>query len=222
MFKLLINKYYLPVAVLLIAIVGTLNLMFLLRPSLEAFRIARLQSSDANEQYESIISRLKATQLLNEQLNTIAPREITKLQSIFLNKPELAYLLEVMRKNAQATRFLLTALSIAEVEEPTGGAVKEVAVQAQLEGGGYRELKEFLRLITTGVPLLEISSFTYDPNGAMLALNLRAYVSTQLDGGLKPIDANFFNDSKFKALSDSVPLPNKGLVGRENPFAPVE
>lgn len=222
MIKALFNKYYLPIAVLLIVIAGTLGFTFILRPSIESFRVARLQVSDINDQYEAVYSRFETAQMLEEQLIAIAPREIEKLQSMFIDTPELAHLLGVIQKNAQATRFLLTALEVGGAKEEVTGPLKDLAVQAQLEGGGYRELKEFLRLVTVSVPLLEINSFTYSPNGAMLSLNLKVHMLETVSQELASIDAEFFSDSKFRALRDPVPLPVKDPVGRENPFAPVE
>lgn len=224
--KTLWNKYSLAVLILAIIIAGTLMFIFALQPSLEVFRLARQQANDIEAQYQSLSSRMERASAISVQTQTGAPAEIEKLQSIFIKPPELAHLMAVLETNAKTARFLVTALEIGSESSATGarvetGPLRQINVHLQIKGGGYKNLKEFFKLITLAVPLLDVSSFTFDPKSASASINIKAQAVRELQSTAVPFDVNFFKEPIFRALNSPIPAPSKDPVGRADPFEPL-
>ena len=192
------------------------------RPSLEAFRLAREDQVLAEQEYSAAMTNLEELKTLRSQLARVDASQIVKLQELFLTPPELAYLTVLLSGHAQASRFLLTSLELSApaAAAQAKGPLAETGIQIQLRGGGYRELKEFFKLISISVPLLDMNSFTFDPQSTSVSLNLKAW-RIQTPSAARVSDLGFLNDPQFRALRAPVGLPPLAPVGRENPFAPV-
>lgn len=222
MFQKFFQQYLSIFLIFLIAIVGTLGFTFILRPALGAYQIASSQRGDFEQAVQKANARDKELQDLKTQLQRLSASELEKLNYFFVSPPELVYLLSAIKSRAQSARFLLTSMEISAVssEKDTKGPLQNVAVQAQLKGGGYSELKEFLRLMSRATPLMDISSFTYDPSSTSLSLNLKAYrIKDNLESKANIlVDTSFFADPRFSALSEPVVLPDIAPVGKDDPF----
>lgn len=221
MFKQLSQRYFTLILVLLIIIIGTLGFTFALRPSLNAYQTARAELNDFVRDYQNVENSLRKSQNLESELQRFSAGEIEKLDYFFVPAPEMAHLLAVVKSKAQAARFLLTALDAGQgASERDGEPIEDVNVQLQLKGGGYDEFKELLKLFTRAVPLIDISSFVFDPQSASVSVNLKAHrLKKDMAQSAVPIDASFFADPRFSALSSPVLLPDIAPVGRVNPFA---
>ena len=207
--------------IVLIIVCGTLGVLFLLRPSLEEFRVARADGVSAEHEYGDTMAHLEELKTLQTELTRVDASQMDKLQQLFLTPPEIAYLTTLLSNHAQAATFLLTSLELtASPSALVKGPLEEVGIQLQLRGGGYRELKEFFKLVSISVPLLDMSSFTFDPASANVSLNLKAW-RVKTPGVSSASDLEFLNDPRFRALRAPVALPSTAPVGRENPFAPV-
>lgn len=224
MFKQIFQHYLSITLIFLIAIVGTLGFTFALKPSLEVYQSTRDQFNEIEQNIHKVKLRYEELQKIKTELDRLAISEIEKLNSFFVVQPEIAQLISVIKKRAQDARFLLTSLEVNPGRKDSkNGPVQEINVQLQMKGGGYDELKEFLRLITRTVPLIDISSFTFDPRSTSASFNFKVY-RVKDDGVLQtgvPIDANFFTDPRFSALAAPVLLPDIAPVGKEDPFAVI-
>lgn len=216
------GHYFLLVTVLLIIVIGSVGFALVLRPSLEAFRLARNEANDAAVDAKGISETLAKMKVLIGQATLGSPAEIEKLKGIFIGSPELAYVLTSVPKYAEATRFLITSLDVGAApagRTPVVGPLRQIPITAQLKGGGYNELKEFLKLMTTSVPVYDVTSFTFDPDAATVSINFNASAIQEDPSRPVPLDPTFFEDPRFKALHAPVPLPKKEPVGKANPFA---
>ena len=144
------------------------------------------------------------------------------LRALFLWPPPLAAVVSALDQRASASRFLLNSIEISEdrTGKDSSGPLSPISIHARLSGGGYRELKEVLTRITRAVPILDLSSFVFDPRSSALTLNLRGYRVSNLSREPAAIDPRFFSDPQFRALGSAPVLPSLGPIGRENPFAP--
>lgn len=216
-------KRHLPILLaLLIAAAGAIVVIWVLIPSFGAYGQAREGQRRAEKEYFAAKSRLEDLRAFDKQLQGINPEDIAKLNALFLSSPELPRILTLFETRAQAARFLLTTLEMGEktAVELSGGPLQEVNIRAQLQGGGYREFKEFLKLLAVSVPLIDITSFTFSSTSANVSFTAKAQRTVGAPGGLLPIDISFFSDPRFKALQSAVALPAVETVGRTNPFAP--
>lgn len=235
MSALILRRYYHVTLILLIILVGSVGFIFLMRPALEDFRLARNQEKGMSDRLESVEMRLKQVHQLEGQVKSGAPSDIEKLKSMFISTPELAYVGTILQTHSQAAHFLMTALNVGTNDrtpvpdvgvqisdttspEELAKATTTVAIAAQFKGGGYPELKELLGRITRAVPILELSSFTFDAKNTAVAVNLTASVIQQDLRHPMEFDAGFFSSPQFKALGGPLTLPNPDPVGKENPF----
>ncbi|MDO8504999.1 MAG: hypothetical protein Q7S48_00235 [bacterium] len=223
MAKIMSGRYFLVVSVLLIIIAGSAGFAFVLRPSLEVFRIARDKAKETAVEVKNLEDALAKMQTLTTQATLGSSAEVEKLKGMFISSPELAFVLTSLPKYAAATRFLITSLAMDASVAPraglSAGPLRQIPIQVQLKGGGYGELKEFLKLITTSTPIYEVTSFTFDPRSASLSINLNAFSIEEDTASAVPLDPAFFEDPRFKALHNPSPLPKKEPVGKTNPFA---
>lgn len=211
--------------ILLIIIVGTLGFMAVLRPAVDAFRLARAEAGRVEKEYVAVSRRLEQASAFVDQLNAASPAELKKLRGMFLMNPEPAYILNLISERAQLNRFLLTTLEVggeSEGAQQKTGPLQEIGIQAQLKGGGYTELKELLKSLTRAVPLIELVSFTFEPRSSTVALNMKAKRVKTQETAPVPVDTKFFSDARFKALRDLSTLPTPGSIGKKNPFAESE
>lgn len=219
-----LKRYSLATPLLLIIIVGVLGWTLILRPALKDFRLARQELRAAQEQAAKTQARLKELRGLQTQAQLGTPAEVEKLQALFVQPPELATLLQILEQNAKTARFVLVSLEVGQERSAraSSGPLQELLVQVQLKGGGYQELKEFLKLTTQTTPLLEVSSFTLDPKSASVSMNLKALSVREEQAAPAPLSPVFFQNPQFKALRAPLPPAVPASAGRENPFAPVE
>lgn len=216
------SRYFLIICAFLIIIFGSAGFAFVLRPSLEAFRIARNAVNETALQVKELDENLSKMQALTAQATLGSAAEIEKLKRIFIGSPELAYVLTSIPKYAEATRFLVTSLDVGASpagRTPATGPLRQIPIQVQLKGGGYRELKEFLKLMTTSIPLFDITSLTFDPDSATVSISFNASAIQEDPSRPVPLDPKFFEDPRFSALHDPFALPVKDPVGKVNPFA---
>ena len=209
--------------VLSIMLVGTLIVVFVLRPSIDSYGLAKEESLKIKGAYEENVKIRDLAKTIQEQIETIAPAEIEKLNAMFLGSPELPTLVTMLSKRVEDSRLNLVSLAIGSGNiEKVQGAVEDTDIQMQVKGGRYVELRELLRLITRSTPVIEVKSFTFTPETASASLNLAVKQMKEKSSIPQAIDVDFFKDSRFKGLASPVMLPDKDPVGRENPFAKVE
>lgn len=193
-----------------------------IRPAFAQLRAERLLLSDAVAKLERARAEKLALSVNGDSIKSGNTAEIEKLTNIFVKSPEGAYLINVLQDHARNARLFLTSfdLGIGRItERDSAGPLASIPIQVQLKGAGYREFKEFLKRITTSVPLLNVTAFTFDPKSATVSVNLLAYRLRDPVSSSIPLDASIFADPKFNALAIPIPFPATGTVGRENPFA---
>ena len=160
--------------------------------------------------------------LANEaQANRGSPADMEKLAGFFVKPPEAAYLLNVIQGHARSARLSLTSFDVGIDRTTTRDSalpLTTIPIQLQLQGAGYPEFKEFLRRVTTSVPLLTATAFTFDPKSASVNINLAAHYLRAPDYVSGSFDPGIFDDPKFRALTLPAALPEPSAVGRENPF----
>lgn len=222
-----LRTHTLLVLVIVAILIGTAGVSFFLRPSLEVFRVARIEAAKMAEEYETAARRLKDIAQFSEGVRATSPADIEKLRAFFLASPEMSYGVTALYERARSARFLLTSLEISSAVgrgAPTGALpLRPLAIQAQLKGGGYQDLKVLLNELGSMVPLFDLASFTFDPRSTTVSLNLKAqsFSPESAPGPLVPVDQTFLSDPRFKALNSSGSLPSVAPVGRENPFDPL-
>jgi len=218
------KQYRILILASAIIAVGIGGYFFGVRSNIAEFRSANGELAKFKETREVTQEKIVEARAVAAQATAGTPAEIIKLQSLFVRQSEIAELINIIGNRAQTARFLLTNLEISteKAERNDARALQTVRAQAQLKGGGYRELKELLKLLTVAVPLLEVNSFTFDPKSTTVSINLSAQRISQEASALVPVDTAFFSDPRFKALGAPVLLPQKEPVGRENPFATFE
>lgn len=219
-----LQTHALLVLVIVAILIGTAGVSFFLRPALEVFRVARIAAAKVAEEYETAARRLKDIEQFSEGVRATSPADIEKLRAFFLASPEMSYGVTALYERARSARFLLTSLEISSAvgRGASTGALRPLAIQAQLKGGGYQDLKVLLNELGSTVPLFDLASFTFDPRSTTVSLNLKAqsFSPESAQGPLVPVDQAFLNDPRFKALNSADPLPSVAPVGRENPFDP--
>ena len=216
------SKVLIPM--ILVVLVGTFGFSLFLKPNLDRFQGARLELKERQVQYQKESARLQELKSIESQLGAISSDELKKLKAFFVEPPEVAHILGVLADRVAASGFFIGSLEVGRARETEiKGPLEDVSIQVQLKGGGYRELKQLLYLISQTVPLLDFASFAFQPQNALVSLNIKskAVVATETPS-LVPIDERFFTDPNFQDLSAPVDLPVLETVGRENPFAPLE
>lgn len=198
-----------------------------LKPVIAELRNLRRMRQEAVGLLERSSLQKDYNEALIRSVSQIDRGAIKKLHALFAQAPEFAHLAVLINRNSADSRWLLATLQIAgqdsRTEAASAGPLEDIAVQLQLKGGGYRELKEFLRLTTVSIPMLELTSFTFDPasGGANLNLRMRRISAAALSGGgASPADLEFFETPAFAALRAPYDLPPKDPAGKANPFAP--
>lgn len=65
----------------------------------------------------------------------------------------------------------------AKMSEPaiSQKSLKEIKITLELEGNGYLTFKNFLDLLEHNLRILEVESFSYDPEETTISLNLKTY-----------------------------------------------
>ena len=172
-----LERNYVSTFILSVVTISTLGVLFLVRPALERFDNARREARTSEAEYQAISERLARARAHASEAGQLTPEDQTKLRGLFVESPETATLLTLLHEHSTASRFLLTSLEVNG--QPTrnaspgpAGPLEEVHVQAQVKGGGYRELKELFKLLTISTPLTEISSFTFDQKSALSLIHI--------------------------------------------------
>ncbi|MBI2552528.1 hypothetical protein HYW17_04505 [Candidatus Uhrbacteria bacterium] len=209
---------------ILAVLVGTIGFSVLLRPGLDRFQEIRAELNGRQRDYQDARTRFGELSEIENRLKAISPDELKKLKAFFVEAPEVAHLLNALADRAAAAGFFIGSLEVGRARETEiTGPLTDVSIQVQLKGGGYRELKQLLYLLSKTVPLLDFTSFAFQPQNALVSLNLKARAVVKADTpSAVPLDVSFFTDPNFQALSAPVDLPALEAVGRENPFAPLE
>ena len=151
MSALILRRYYHITLIGLIIIAGTSGFIFLMRPALEDFRLARNQEKETAGRLAAANTRLEQVHELAAQITRGTPAEIEKLKALFIVIPELAYLSTILESHGQSAHFLMTSLTVgtgarvltqsAAMSEGPTKAATSLVIQAQFKGGGYPELK---------------------------------------------------------------------------------
>jgi len=217
----LFEKHFIVLLVPTIVVLGTVGMMFFLVPGLEQFRVTRGEMVQAETQYQLVDAKRSALSQFQTSIASLPPAEVKKLSTIFLHSPELSYLLPLFESRAAAASFSLRSFDVASTKEGQGSA-SSVTIQAHFKGGGYKEFKELLQLFTVSVPLIDITSFTFDPRAAEVVLNAKAERAEGASTTFVAPDSSFFTDPRFRALKDPLEPPALLPKGRQNPFAPLE
>lgn len=204
-------------------VVGSLGTTFWIRPSIAAFGQAREKLHETQQESQTAAERLVQIDEIGAQLSAIAPEDIAKINNFFVASPELGSILAVLQQKAKETDWFLISLDIGKVEQRSDhaqGPLGDIAIVAQLKGGGYEQLKALLTAITMSIPVFDVTSLSFDPKSASLSISMKAHrVEVQsMRAVQQPIDQAFFNDPRFKLLHAPVALPTVTPIGAHNPF----
>ncbi|GEM_PF-4788730 len=217
-----LQRHTMVLWIVLTVVVGSLGTTFWIRPSIAAFGQAREKLHQTQQESQTAAEQLAKIDEIGAQLSTIAPEDIAKINNFFVASPELGSILGVLQQKANQTDWVLTSLDIGRVEQRSDraqGPLGDIAITAQLKGGGYEQLKALLTAITMSVPVFDVTSLSFDPKSASLSVSMKAHrVEIQGMRAVQPIDQSFFNDPRFKLLHAPVALPTVTPVGSLNPF----
>lgn len=211
------KNYLLAILALAEIVVG---IFLVIRPAIRQFR-ETINARQALLSQERVLNdKLEELNTLQSRVQTIAAADLAKLRGLFVDPPAIAYIGAALNKYATASKLFLASFSVSQAPgaQKSTSPLAEIQLQAQLKGGGYREIKEFLRFLTLSVPIMEVSSFTFESRSASANVNLKVYTVARTARGR--FDPEIFEDRRFKALLQPVQLPPVEPTGKVNPFSP--
>lgn len=207
----------------LLVIVGAVVLVFfVLLPGQRQARANRTTLLDAQSEQMELERLYSRAKTVSQTLRTIDAESRARLGQIFAVQPDLGTYGQLLNSLASANNFVLTSISVGDNSKNESMAgLSEIQLTVQLKGGGYKDLKNLLADVTRAVPLIEVSSLTYSPESAVLALNLISYAVK--DGLPLPatLDTTLLKDPRLLMLRAPVVPTQPPPAGRENPFAPL-
>lgn len=218
----LLTRYAPAIIVGAIIIVGTLGIILIVMPAYDSFIYARDELRQANSALQSTEDRLAHLASIETVYENINPDDAKKISAIFVTPPELATIVHALDTAARKSRWALIAVDIVEGRVGAADADKEsmeIAIQAQLKGGGYAELRQFLAILAKMVPLLDVSSFSFNPDNTSMNVSIKAKRPPMLRDILPALDRALFEDPRIKTLNSPLTLPPIGNPGLTNPFA---
>ncbi len=215
-----LTRYKNYLLVLLLILVLVFGIFLLILPTARNLRAVRSSRDLTAQEVRDFNGQLIEMRALQEKIQGLGATDLAKLRALFVDRPEIAYVANVIEKYATDSKWFLNSFALSDVvaNDKQTGPLLDINIQAQMHGGGYRELKEFLRFMTLATPLVEVSSFTFEPKSASTSINLKVRSSAQSATGT--FDSAVFNERRFKALLAPLSLPEVAPVGKTNPFAP--
>ncbi len=211
------KNHLLALLLILVLVFGVFLFIF---PAARNLRALRGSRDLAVQEVRDLNSQLIEMSTLQDKIKGLEASDLAKLRALFVDPPEIAYVANVIEKYATDSKWFLSSFTLGDLaaNDKQTGPLRDINIQVQLRGGGYRELKEFLRFMTLATPLVEVSSFTFEPKSASTSINLK--VRSIAPGAAGTFDPTVFSERRFKALLAPLDLPEVAPVGKSNPFAP--
>lgn len=168
-------RYYRSLVLFVFLAVAIVGWFVFVGPLFNSYRTIDVAAKKAEyDQYKQVLDKFQA---ILTDWEAISSQDKDRLDYFLPTGKDVPVLITMLEDMAQQSGFVVTVVSLTQVEQPVieKSNVYPLIVSLSLEGGNYTGLKSFIDKVETNLRLIDVATVNFQSTAATYILNLNAY-----------------------------------------------
>jgi len=168
-------RYYRSLVLFVFLAVAIVGWFVFVGPLFNSYRTIDVAAKKAEyDQYKQVLDKFQA---ILTDWEAISSQDKDRLNYFLPTGKDVPVLITMLEDMAQQSGFVVTVVSLTQVEQPIieKSNVYPLIISLSLEGGDYNGLKSFIDKVETNLRLIDVATVNFQSTAATYILNLNAY-----------------------------------------------
>jgi len=169
--------YYKTFVIFCLLLVGALAWFLFIGPVYGQYQSVGLEAGLKQVEQTQYKNSLDQFNQIVEQWTQVSELDKAKLGYFLPTEQDVPGLIAILDQIATQSGFSATRVTISYADEPAipRTDIYPILISASIEGGGYAELKQFIKKIESNLRLTDLNSVSFQSGKSVYILNLTTY-----------------------------------------------
>lgn len=168
-------RYYTSLVALAVILVAVIGWFLVIGPAYSEYSAINLEPKQ--QEQEQLQDALDKFNQIVKDWDAVSEQDKKRLTYFLPTEQDIPGLIAILDETAQQSGFMASKVTLTYVDQPVfpNSDIYPILLSASIQGGGYRELKNFINKIETNLRLMDLNSLSFQTEGESYLINLAAY-----------------------------------------------